>query len=357
MVQLLELPTEILEMVFERIGCPPSPAIRCYSYAPEDDRGKRRILHDFLKLRLVHSRFRSLIDPVIFSSIECLVDFSSRTPGPTRLLALEHIAKYVKKVRLAIAKQSIAVEGIMAMGINELLQNCANVLENLEICAQGSSIEPYFYTGFFSLSLPKLRTLSIVHEAFLLCLPSVFKLAPRLDNVTLGINVDWGFQDLEKDHYLDYISALWEEDRRPNRSLESLTLRNLTPWLQCLFARFKLPTKRFTVQSKHQIPRCGSRRISSNAFLYLGEIEDFSAFSLSCPPVKVIRGLEEDGKELRKHWLLRDLEDAWKGKGIVFEMVQPEAKASTEALMLSEDSSSESDDSSDEGSLESLAEE
>ena len=285
MIQLLDLPTEILEMVIERIGCPPPPAFRCYSYVSEGDRRKRAILHTLLKLRLVHSRFRSLVDPFVFSSFDCLIGNINHFEihGPNQLLGLEHIARHAKSVRLAVEVQSITVEGSMARRINGLLQFCATVLENLEVVAKSNLKKSYLYTGVFSLPFSKLRSLNISDVAFFLCLPDILKLAPRLDYVTLGAASGWYIQAKEMDAAIDDMSAVWDDSWRPNRSLETLILRNTEPWMECLVARFKLPTKRIIVQSEYEIPRYGSQRIkiSSNAFLYLGEIEDFKAFSLS----------------------------------------------------------------------------
>ena len=78
MVVLLDLPSEVLEMVLSVLVKAASPII---STPPCADYDNLKELHAILSLRLVHSRFRTLLDPLIFRQINCAVQHGRDAGG------------------------------------------------------------------------------------------------------------------------------------------------------------------------------------------------------------------------------------------------------------------------------------
>lgn len=180
MVELLELPTEILEAIIRRVAEPAIMQVSMMCVAPHAK--ERRAI---LPVRSVHSRLRAIFDEVYFAN--CQVDLKTKTSLPTsaqeQLLASNAtIAGHVRNL-LVCADDSTQDYGSRLQAV------LACVRAGVErMYLQGRTLGgfQFAYRDIFTMTYPHLRSVSFSACLQLaICLHEILALAPVLESLEL----------------------------------------------------------------------------------------------------------------------------------------------------------------------------
>ena len=195
MVQLLDLPNEILEIIFHGIVhdldvCPTSNIRR--------DLAEK--LREALNLRLIHPHILSLVDAAIFGKVYCQANASTSSDGEGHLVRLlwnePKIAGLVKKMVVHLEHEYDDYEANLVAELNKLLGATAGSLEILRL--EGTPYEAeYYYTSVFLHAMPRLRSLYLSDGCFILDLPVIVELAPNLEYLWLEGRCSLSRKDLQ----------------------------------------------------------------------------------------------------------------------------------------------------------------
>ena len=196
MVALLDLPTEILEMIFSLVFKAANAIIHT---PPMSTANEVNELSAILSLRLVLSRIRALVDPLVFRGIMCGLDDKRDTGGSRRpqrrgvLALLDSPSQVCKSVESMIVLcthgKSTRQSPYRQEKLQTVLGHTSTSLEYLcfhptDEGEQSSSMP--LYTDLSIRGFPNLQMLVLSDIAFVFSLLEVVVAAPSLEIVTIN---------------------------------------------------------------------------------------------------------------------------------------------------------------------------
>ena len=185
MVALLHLPNEILEMVVR-------PLIRTNDASSTSASSSLKMTGEVLSLRLIHSRFQKLADPLIFETFTCTISNkrSPATAGKAVSLLLgsqSAVGKHIKDLRLTCMHGGSARQSpYLQEGLQKALSQCHERVEQLSLdSGDENRSEIPLYASLTDVTFPNLRVLHLSDVAFVFGLLQIIEGAPLIDTVSL----------------------------------------------------------------------------------------------------------------------------------------------------------------------------
>lgn len=222
MVQLLELPAEIFEIIIEAMVTSSKTTI-VHRSDSISSREQRAALGRVLALRLVHSRFRAVMDDFVFQGMHTLIGTWGLTNVSriNRLLGRPLVARYVKHLQIRILEEMFDSDEPISATVYGLLHH-AEQLEALCVRTSrpcdGRPIT-HFRTGIFTASLNKLQLLKVQDRCAIICLQQLLQAAPALSDLILG-----PFENFDLNTFLPTAEDGWDPVWKLGRPLQRLSI-------------------------------------------------------------------------------------------------------------------------------------
>lgn len=320
MVQLLQLPLEMFEAIIGIILTSADATI-VYRGAPASSQEQRAALGGVLALRLVHSRFRALIDPLVFKKIVTLLGTCTlkRASKINLLLAFPLVARHVKELQIAVQEEADDFFGPIVDVSDGLLQHTER-LASLFIWNPIRPSKP-LRTGTITTRLHNLKELEVRDRSFIMSLPQLLQAAPAMDSLTLG-----PFGSLDAQLLLAATAKEWAavpKIERPLRSLRLYLTNSCELRIAALlgFRPIELAIDFFGTS------RFGSFEVVISDIVELSAGADFRTFGSSIVPKNRHQGttylLDQRQCAIRRQELLNELKVRWEGRGITMVSDQP----------------------------------
>lgn len=223
MVQLLELPREIFELIIKHaVASDNALAVSRRPLGPLAQ--QTAALRSALAYRLVHSRFQRAADPFIFRNVEARLGSTTleKTSSINKIISTPRLARHVAGLRIGIQEEEDSLEGKLAQAFEKLLRQFAGQLVALTVKPLSPPLRYVFRSGKIGSAFAKLQDLNFMDPTSVLYLPEVLASAPALSRVNFGLLYKAGPNG--SDGLIHMIETYWPADYAPTHPLKLLSV-------------------------------------------------------------------------------------------------------------------------------------